>query len=221
VADVLALDNVDNVFGDVGGVVADALEVLGYQDQFEGWEDYAGVTHHVGQEFAEDLVTKVVDLVVHGQDFLGELDVAAHYGVQGVANHFFGDLAHAREIDVRFHSGVAKDTNRGLRDVYGLIADALQVIVDPGDGQDEAEVYGHQLMQSEELDYAVVDFDLEFIDSVFFVENTFGQLLVGVEDGVDGLVDGALGEAAHPEQALFEFVQVFFEVAFHGFLSAE
>jgi hypothetical protein len=71
------------------------------------------------------------------------------------------------------------------------------------------------------LDYAVVDFDLEFIDGVFFVENTFGQLLVGVEDGVDGLVDGPLGEAAHPEQALFEFVQVFFEVAFHGFLSAE
>jgi len=29
VADVLALDEVDDVFGDVGGVVADALEVLG------------------------------------------------------------------------------------------------------------------------------------------------------------------------------------------------
>ena len=29
------------------------------------------------------------------------------------------------------------------------------------------------------------------------------------------LVDGALGEAAHPQQALFQFVQIFFEVAFH------
>jgi hypothetical protein len=28
-------------------------------------------------------------------------------------------------------------------------------------------------------------------------------------------VNGALGEAAHPKQALFQFVQVFFEVAFH------
>jgi hypothetical protein len=32
---------------------------------------------------------------------------------------------------------------------------------------------------------------------------------------VNGLVNGAFGEAAHPEQALFHFVQVFFEVAFH------
>jgi hypothetical protein len=32
---------------------------------------------------------------------------------------------------------------------------------------------------------------------------------------LDGLVNGAFGEAAHPEQALFHFVQVFFEVAFH------
>ena len=32
VADVLALDEVDNVFGDVGGVVADALEVFGHED---------------------------------------------------------------------------------------------------------------------------------------------------------------------------------------------
>ncbi len=32
VADVLALDNVDYVFGYVGGVVADPLKILGYED---------------------------------------------------------------------------------------------------------------------------------------------------------------------------------------------
>jgi hypothetical protein len=32
------------------------------------------------------------------------------------------------------------------------------------------------------------------------------------------LVDGALGKAAHPKQSLFEFIQIFFEVAFHDFL---
>ena len=32
VADVLALDDVDDVFGDVGGVVADALEIFGDED---------------------------------------------------------------------------------------------------------------------------------------------------------------------------------------------
>jgi hypothetical protein len=32
VADVLALDDVDDVFGDVGGVVADAFEIFGDED---------------------------------------------------------------------------------------------------------------------------------------------------------------------------------------------
>jgi hypothetical protein len=65
VADVLALDDVDDVFGDVGGVVADAFEVLGDEDEFERGEDDARITHHVGEEFAEDLVAVVVDLIIH------------------------------------------------------------------------------------------------------------------------------------------------------------
>jgi hypothetical protein len=28
-------------------------------------------------------------------------------------------------------------------------------------------------------------------------------------------MDGALGETAHPQEALFQLVQIFFEVAFH------
>ncbi len=32
VADVLAMDKIDDVFGDVGGMVADALEVFGDKD---------------------------------------------------------------------------------------------------------------------------------------------------------------------------------------------
>jgi len=32
---------------------------------------------------------------------------------------------------------------------------------------------------------------------------------------MNGLMNGAFREAAHPEQALFHFVEVFFEVTFH------
>jgi len=34
---------------------------------------------------------------------------------------------------------------------------------------------------------------LHFVDGVFFGEDDFGEMFFGVEDGVDGLVDGALG----------------------------
>ena len=54
-ADVLALDEVDDVFGDVSGVVADALEVFGDEDQFEGGKDDAGIAHHVSKQFTEKI----------------------------------------------------------------------------------------------------------------------------------------------------------------------
>src|SRR2546429_6472328 len=52
-ADVLALDEVDDVFGDVGGVVADALEVLGDEDQFERGKDHAGIAHRSEEHTSE------------------------------------------------------------------------------------------------------------------------------------------------------------------------
>src|SRR6266403_4686921 len=215
VADVLALDEVDDVFGDVGGVVADALEVLGDEDEFEGGKYHAGIAHHVGKQFTENLVAVVVHLIVGGEDALRELDVAADDGVEGIANHFLGELAHARQIDVGLDARMPEDAERALGDVDGLIADALKIVIDAGNGQDEAEIGGHELVEREKLNDAIVDFHLELVDGVFFVEDTLGELLIGVQNGVNGLVHGSFGEAAHPEQALFQLVEIFFEVAFH------
>src|SRR5207249_507448 len=142
--DVLALDEVDDVFGDVGGVVADALEVLGDEDELERGKDDAGITHHVGKQFTENLVAVVVHLIVGGQDALRELDVAADDGVESVANHFLDEFAHTREIDVGLDARVAEDAEGALRDVDSLIADALEIVVDTRNRQDEAEISGHQ-----------------------------------------------------------------------------
>jgi hypothetical protein len=98
---------------------------------------------------------------------------------------------------------VAQDARSGLGDVDGLIADAFQVAIDARDGEEEAQVRGHGLLRGEEALDALVNFDLHFVDGVFFGEDDFGEMFFGVEDGVDGLMDGALGETAHPEEALF------------------
>jgi hypothetical protein len=71
------------------------------------------------------------------------------------------------------------------------------------------------LMKRQELHDAVVDFELQLVDGVFFIENALRQQFVRFEHGVDGLMDGAFAETAHPEQAFFQLVQIFFEVAFH------
>ena len=113
-ADVLALDDVDDVFGDVGGVVADAFEVFGDEDEFKRRENHAGIAHHVSKQFAKNLIAVLIDLIVAGHDFLRELDVAANDSVQGIADLLLDHFGHARQIDVGLDAGMAKDAQAHL-----------------------------------------------------------------------------------------------------------
>jgi hypothetical protein len=216
VADVAAGYEVDYIFGDVDGVVADAFEIFGDEDELESGEDDGGILHHVGEEFAKELVAEAIDLIVALHHAAGEILIGADESVEAVANHSFGKLAHARQIHVGLHLGMAEDAHGGLRDVDGLIADAFEVTIDARNGEEEAEVGGHWLIEGKQALDAFVYFDLDLVDGVFLGEHGLGEVFFGVENGVDGLMDGALGEASHPEQALLQFIEIVFEMAFHG-----
>src|SRR5262249_39557954 len=80
-AGVLALDDVNDVFCDVGGVIADPFEGFCDKNELERGGDDAGNTHHVGEKLAEDLVAVVIDLVIHRKDFLRKLNIATNHGI--------------------------------------------------------------------------------------------------------------------------------------------
>src|SRR5688572_15706025 len=63
-------------FGDVGGVVADPLQILGDEQQMRRRRDVVGVLHHVGQQGAEDAVVEVVDGAVPVAHLGGLLRIA-------------------------------------------------------------------------------------------------------------------------------------------------
>ena len=58
------LDHVVDGLGDVGGVIAHALDVLGAEQQVDAEGDVARILHHVGQELAEQRGAHGVDLLV-------------------------------------------------------------------------------------------------------------------------------------------------------------
>ena len=203
VADVAAGDEIDHILSDVGGVVAYAFEVFGNHNQLEGGKDNSRVLHHIGEKLAKELIAKAVYLIIALENGLGQILVATNESIEAVTHHTLGKFAHAGKINVRLDLGMADDADGRVRDVHCLIADALEVAIDAGDGEQEAQVSGHRGLKCEGALNALVDFNLHFIDGIFFSEDTFGEALVGIENGVDGLMDGAFGKAAHPEKALF------------------
>src|SRR5216684_8492827 len=53
-AHVASRDHVNDILGDVRGMVGNALQVFGYQNQFKRRKDHGRVTHHIGEQFPEN-----------------------------------------------------------------------------------------------------------------------------------------------------------------------
>src|SRR5579863_7787242 len=67
----LASDFVVDDLRDVGRVIADALEILGDEQEVRTGGDRARIAHHVGEQFAERRVVMFVDLLIPAPDRLG------------------------------------------------------------------------------------------------------------------------------------------------------
>ena len=154
-------------------------------------------------------------MVVASEHGLRKILIPAHQRVQAVADHCLRQLAHAREIDIGLHLRVPQNPHRRLRYIHGLIADSLQVLVDSRYRQQKPQVRRHRLLQREQPLHAVVDLDLHFVDGALFGEYGVGEILLRVQHRVNGLMNSAFGQAAHPKQPLLELFQIVFEVSFH------
>ena len=83
--------------GDIGGEVADALEILRHEQQMRAGGDVARILDHVGQELAEQARVHLVELFVaqpHRERLVG---VALDIGVENVLDHLLAEMAHARD----------------------------------------------------------------------------------------------------------------------------
>ena len=66
--DVLALDDIDNKFGDVFCMVANPLNRFCHEQQIQAGRNSARIFHHVGDQFANKTVKLLVNLIVFFQD---------------------------------------------------------------------------------------------------------------------------------------------------------
>lgn len=107
VADVARFVKVDDFFRDVGGVIADALEIVRDAHQAESTGDGGRTFNHETGQFAVELLVEGVDALVAGDNLARQFGACVDKRVQCVVNHAADVFGHARDVDERFEQGFA------------------------------------------------------------------------------------------------------------------
>src|SRR5215472_11022049 len=86
-ADILAMDHVDDVLADVLGVIADALERTHHPHDIERPADGARVLHHEGDALALDRLVLLVHQAILPGDAQRRLDIHARERIECCVHH--------------------------------------------------------------------------------------------------------------------------------------
>jgi hypothetical protein len=107
-------------------VVADPLEMPRDQHEFQRRRQYIGMPGHQLDQPPVDLVAERIETVVPFEHGLRGAMVVRHEGLQRVAEHRFGDVAHSRQQLLLRDSVGRKVSPRRFGDVGGQVADLLR-----------------------------------------------------------------------------------------------
>ena len=205
----------DHVLGDVGGVVADPLEVLGEHDHVELLRGRLGVAAELAQHRLHHLVLHPVDHVVLVEDGAREVRIGAREGVERAAQRPLRGARQGRGRRRQRHLGLRRQAPRDLRDVAREVAHALEIRRDHLDRQHLAQVFRNGRLQRQRLEHGFVDRDLESVDLDVVTLHLGRQRRVALPDRAHRLVDDGLGPSAHAEQTLAQSLDVGFDEPAH------
>ena len=83
----LAIDHVDNVFGDVFGVVRDSLDVPRGGEAVQGGDNRFRIAGHQALQFLDDGQVVIVNDFVSDRDLFRQRAVGVHKRIECHANH--------------------------------------------------------------------------------------------------------------------------------------
>ncbi len=99
------------------------------------------------------------------------------------------------------------------------IADALQLVVDLDDGDDEAQVAGHRLVEGQELEALLLDVDLVLVDHEVGGDHAPGLADVACLDGVKGEAQVVLDERTERQDLALQVLELALQMCGHEPLS--
>src|SRR5947209_8576625 len=107
----------NDVFSDVGGVVSDALEMPGGEDELQARADEGGLPGHASKQIFEDAVSVLVDDVVTLEDLGSHFDIAENERAEALADHRAHGYGHGSEFLRNARAGHFAQGNGALREI--------------------------------------------------------------------------------------------------------
>src|SRR5579863_9406419 len=204
-----ALDHVIDGFGDVGGMVADTLDVLGAEHQMHAEGDIARILHHIGEELAEQRRAHRIDFFVAVPDRKRGRQVAAGIGVEHLLELRQDQRRHMLDAaDQLLRVEVAVQRDDALADMLGMVADPLEIVADAHGADAFAQVDRHRLPSRDGEDGLFLDLALQRVDRGIHRDHALAQFDVAVDQGLHGIGNLPLREPAHLGDLAGDFLQI-------------
>jgi len=169
-------------------MVANALECLGDEDQFDCAGNRARIFQHVRQKLPENLFVEVIEDVVIKYYLFCKLRI----GIDERIEAFFKDLLrcfrHDRQIDQPFEFRFLDQFRRSLADINGNIADALDVFDNFHGRRNKAQVACDRLFEREDLVAQLIDFNFQLVDLIIPADDFFGETRTPFDQRADRIL---------------------------------
>src|SRR5581483_2290454 len=137
------LDEIDPL-GDVDDVIADALQIFGGEQHVEGEEAARWLRRDDLRQVVAYLMIERVYGIVVPNDFIHQIQIVMHEGLQGVVEHGAGQLRQTGQVYQRAIDLVgAGQPPPDLGDVYRIVGDSLDVRDELERRADDAQVAGN------------------------------------------------------------------------------
>ncbi len=127
--------------------------------------------------------------------------------------HPADDLGHVRDVGPGLERRRPRESFGRLGDVHRVVADPLEVRVDPDRGHEQPQVPRHRLLGGEQVDDHLLDLELERIDLVIARDHLGSLGGVALQQGFHGRCEGRLGLGGHGEQRRLELRELVMKVA--------
>src|SRR5580692_800294 len=215
VPDVSAAYPENYILGNVRGVIGDALEIACDQQNVQRLPCAGRIVVHLLHQVDERLIFHAINDAIHLQHGFGDFGLTVEEGLQRTLHHRAHAIGHAGYVDRQTDLRLADQVEHALRDVYRLVADALEISVDLQDCENEAKIHRHRLLHGEQIERQLVDLALGIVDRGFAGQHHLTELAVARTISLRRTVDGLLRKASHAQELLFEVIQSLLKAASH------